>query len=92
MVKIAQGSLEQAERILEEAYQDINLDESPIIYTGFLPLAEIHLLLALREPERALERARYLVETIIRVGFRQIIPEALWLLSIVDEKHSAAGR
>lgn len=80
IVKIAQGSLEQAERILEEAYQNINLDNSPIIYTGFLPLAEIHLRLALRDPDRALERAQYLVETIRRVGFRQILPEALWLL------------
>jgi class 3 adenylate cyclase/tetratricopeptide (TPR) repeat protein len=77
--KIGRGLLEQAGRILKEAYQGVDLDNSPILYTGFLPLAEIHLSLALQDPERALERTGYLVETIRRVGFRQILPEALWL-------------
>ena len=77
--KIGRGSLEQAGRMLEEAYQGVDPDNSPILYTGHLPLAEIHLSLALQDPERALERTGYLVETIRRVGFRQILPEALWL-------------
>jgi len=98
LVKIAQGSLEQAQRILEEAYQGVELDGSSIIYTGFLPLAEISLLLALREPDRALERARDLVDWIRRVGFRQILAETLWLqgkahleLDQLEKAHSILG-
>jgi len=79
VAKIEQGSLDQARRILDEAYQPIDLDNSAIISTGFLPLAEIHLALALQDPERALERAEHLGETIRQVGFRQILPETLWL-------------
>jgi class 3 adenylate cyclase/tetratricopeptide (TPR) repeat protein len=77
--KISCGDLEQAQQILEEAYQSIDLDNSPIIYTGFLPLAEIHLMFALQDHERALERVEYLLDVIRRVGFRQILPESLLL-------------
>jgi predicted ATPase/class 3 adenylate cyclase len=79
LVEIARGRLEQAQQVLEEAYQPIDLEDSPIIYTGFLILAEIHLLLAQRDPQGAIDRVGYLLETIQRVGFRQILPEALWL-------------
>jgi tetratricopeptide (TPR) repeat protein len=77
--KIAGNELEQARRVLEEAYHGLDLDESPIIYTSYLLLAEIHLLLALDDAERALERADYLVERMRQAGFRQLLPEALWL-------------
>jgi tetratricopeptide (TPR) repeat protein len=78
LAKIGRGSLDQAQRILEEAYQGLVLDESAIIYTGYLVLAEIQLLLALEDPERALEQASYLAERVRRVGFRQILPYTLW--------------
>jgi class 3 adenylate cyclase/tetratricopeptide (TPR) repeat protein len=93
MDRIARGALDQAERILQEQYKKSNLDESPFLYAGYLALAEIHLSLARGNPLDALERGRYLVDTARSIGFRYILPEALWLYGkanmALDRPHKA---
>ncbi|MBI1882507.1 MAG: hypothetical protein HYR94_30400 [Chloroflexi bacterium] len=78
-VKVMQGDLVGAQRLLKEAYQKLDIDNLPIVLVERMLIAEAHLQLALGKPERALERMQVLTGRARRAGVLLYLPEALWL-------------
>jgi tetratricopeptide (TPR) repeat protein len=79
LAKVVCGKWQEAQRILDEVYAEIEIEKQPVILIGFVLLADINLQLALGRYELALEQAHYLSERARRSGERLYLPEALWL-------------
>ncbi len=77
--RVSCGELQQAQHILEQTYQGLDIDQQAIFLFGPLLLAEAHLQLALDKPVDARERLAYLTARIRRAGVFLYLPEALWL-------------
>lgn len=78
-VKVAAGEMKAAQRIVEQAYQGLDIDKQAIYLFAPVLLAEVQLQLALGQPERALARVEYLTSRLRRAEVRSYLPEALWL-------------
>jgi len=82
-LKIVQGDLVGAERIIDEAYQQADIDSLSILLAQRIFIADAHLHLALGKPEDVLERMEYLTHRARSAGIRFYFPEVLWLLGKV---------
>ncbi|MFQ5611763.1 MAG: hypothetical protein ACE5H9_06480, partial [Anaerolineae bacterium] len=71
--------MQQAQQILEQAYQGLDIDRQPIFLFGPLLLAEAHLQLARGKPKEARKGLTYLIARLRRAGALLHLPEALWL-------------
>lgn len=82
-LKIVQGDLAGAERIIDEAYQQTDIDSLSILLAQRIFIADAQLHLALGKPEGVLERLEYLTRRARPAGVRFYFPEVLWLLGKV---------
>jgi tetratricopeptide (TPR) repeat protein len=78
-VKITQGDLREAERVLNEADEKMSVDKSPNIRTGAILRADAALQLALGKPDRALKIMQDLANWAVQAGVRHQLAETFWL-------------
>jgi len=78
-VKIEQGDLEGAERLLAEVLEIADFEAMAAHWAVFPHVARVHLLLADDDPESALEKANYVIGRLDQAGIRLQLAESLWL-------------
>ena len=78
-VKCLNGKVEQAEQVLSRIYQNSNIETLSVFVVHLVYLTDAYLQLALRKPEKALERTESLIKRLLRAGAHGYEPECLWL-------------
>jgi DNA-binding SARP family transcriptional activator len=78
-VKVAQVELQEAQRIIEQAYEGLDIEKQAIYLFAPVLVAEAYLQRVLNKPEDALARLKDLTERVRRAGVRSYLPEALRL-------------
>jgi tetratricopeptide (TPR) repeat protein len=78
-VQIRQAEFEKAERILAEALEIAQFETMPPVWAVFAHVAQLHLLLAMDNPDLALERANFVIGQLRRPGVKVQLAECLWL-------------
>ena len=78
-VKCLNGRVEQAEQIVSRIYRNSNIETLSVFVVHLVYLTDAYLQLALRKPEKALERTESLMKRLRRAGAHGYEPECLWL-------------
>jgi tetratricopeptide (TPR) repeat protein len=78
-VKIEQGDFEGAERLLAEVLEIADFEAMAAHWAVFPQVTRVHLLLAMDDPESALEQANSVIGSLHQAGIRLKLAESLWL-------------
>jgi tetratricopeptide (TPR) repeat protein len=78
-VKCLNGKVEQAEQVVSRMYQNSNLEALSVFVVHLVYLTDTYLQLALRKPEKALERTESLLKRLRQAEAHGYEPECLWL-------------
>jgi predicted ATPase/class 3 adenylate cyclase len=78
-VKIGQGDLEGAERLLAEMLEIADFEAMAAHWAVFPHVARVQLLLAMKDPESALEKANFVIGRLRQAGIWLQLAESLWL-------------
>lgn len=78
-VKCLNGNVEQAEQVVSRIYQNSNVEALSVFVAPLVYLTDAYLQLALRNPEKALERTESLMKRLHRAAAHGYEPECLWL-------------
>jgi tetratricopeptide (TPR) repeat protein len=87
-VQIGQGDLQQAQRILTEALEIADFEAMAPSWAVYPHVAQVYLLLAMDNPELALERVNIVIGRLRQAGLRVQLEECLWLKG---QAHVALG-
>lgn len=94
-VRCLKGKVEQAEQVVSRIYQNSNLEALSVFVAHLVYLTDAYLQLALRKPEKALERTESLMKRLRRAGAHGYEAECLWLrgkaLLAMEEIQRAQG-
>jgi predicted ATPase/DNA-binding SARP family transcriptional activator len=77
-VKCLNGKVEQAEQVVSRIYQNSNLEALSVFVVHLVYLTDAYLQLALRKPDKALERTESLMKRLHRAAAHGYEPECLW--------------
>jgi tetratricopeptide (TPR) repeat protein len=78
-IHIRLGELEQAESTLDGILELADFEAMPANWAVFPHVAQVRLLLAMDDPEPALEKANFVISSLRQAGVKLLLADTLWL-------------